>query len=261
MSKFAIIPSNSPAESFPDNKTSDFTIPLSEPLDFPKDEYWKVGLLEAQIPITFYNIDEPSDRSIVFKDEAGSFKEKIPAGSYPTALHVVREINKIGIRARWFDKFFEKIIYIENIDTVFIRLKSGQSIIFPQRIATVLGFPEVLSVDHGKKTQYFKSEKADSWKNFHYLFIYSDLVEDSILNSSLVPLLGTVTIKNTEFGTLQVKSFLSPELLKPRYEHYSAINFQIRNEIGQTVRFRAGSVVLKLIFINAAGRNSSGIEK
>jgi hypothetical protein len=57
---FLVIPSNSQAESYPENKTSNFTIPLPY---HPESGKWKVALLEIQIPITFYNLDDSYSRN------------------------------------------------------------------------------------------------------------------------------------------------------------------------------------------------------
>lgn len=259
MSTYAILPSNSLAETFPENTTSNFTIPLSEPLDFPKNEYWKIGLLEVQIPITFYNFEDSDDRNIIFSDEHNLYREKIPNGSYNSAIEIIKKINKIFLKFDLAKKGFKKIFYLENIHTVLISLSKGQQITFSSRLSRILGFPRKLDVAHGKTQQVFRSSTANPWKDFNHIFIYSDLVEDRLVNSSSRALLGSVSINQNQFGSLLVRSFLSPELLKPRYEHYSTINFQLCNELDQTVRFRAGSVVLKLKFTNAR-RNSGSTE-
>lgn len=254
MSKLAIFPSNSPAESYPENITSNFTIPLSDHLKFPTNENWKVGLIEAQIPISFYNLDDTEDQFITIKHEREVLNEKIPSGSYSSASDIVDKINKIYDRFNLFQKKFDKIYYIEVVHSVLIRLKQGQKIVFSPRIAEILGFPQMLELTDGQtKSKVFRSKTGDPWKNFHHLFIYSDLVENKFLNSDSVPLLGTVSIENFRFGSLVIKNYLEPELVKPRYSHYSSVNFQIRNELNQLVRFRAGSVVLKLIFTDAGG--------
>lgn len=259
MSRYAILPSNSLAETFPDNTTSNFTIPLSEPLDFPKNEHWKVELLEVQLPITFYNFEDFEDRNFTIGDENHVYREKIQNGSYSSALEILDRIDRIYEKFDLKKKKFEPIVYANNEHIIFIRLRKGQHVTFSSRLARVLGFPKKLSVPRGEISEIFRSATADPWKDFNHIFIYSDLVEDRLINSTTRALLGTVSIAKNEFGFLLVRSFLSPEQLKPRYEHYPTINIQLRNEIDQLVRFRAGSVVLKLKLTNAR-RNSGSFE-
>lgn len=260
MTTLAIFPSNSPAESYPGNRTSDFTIPLSEHLRFPKSEQWKVGLLEIQIPITFYNLDDSFDENIiVFKHHTERFVEKVPAGSYKSITELVREINKILFRFRLL-KNFSKVYYYESSNTILIRVKQYQTIIFSPRVAKIFGLPEELKVENPESdSQVYRSQTADLWKDLHHLFIYSNITEDRIFNSSSIPLLGTVSIKNNRFGSLLVKNFPQPEVLKIRYDYYSSIHFEILNEAGENVRFRSGSVVLKLAFSTDAGGIAGGI--
>lgn len=257
MTTYAIIPSNSLAEAYPDNTTSNFTIPLSIPFEFPKNEHWRVELLEVQIPITFYNFEDHSNRSIVFKDEQGEVVGEIQNGLYNSAEEIIKKINGLYFRLGLFRKRFQQVLYKKPTHTIQINLNKGQKIVFCPTLARIFGFPEILEIENGQESQAFESKVADPWKDFHHIFIYSDLVEDRILNSDSLPLLGTVSLKDNHFGSLLVRSFLSPEVLKPRYERYSTINFQLRNQVNQLVRFRSGSVVLKLKFTNARRNQSS----
>ena len=53
---YVMLPSNSPMEYFPDNKTSNFVTKLSRTLQL--DGKWEVGLAEIVYPDTWYNICE-----------------------------------------------------------------------------------------------------------------------------------------------------------------------------------------------------------
>lgn len=47
-----------------------------------------------------------------------------------------------------------------------------------------------------------------------------------------------------------LKTFYPPEYFNVRYNHYHAITIKLVNDIQEPLRFRAGSVVLKLLFLN-----------
>jgi hypothetical protein len=130
-----------------------------------------------------------------------------------------------------------------------VQLKQHQRITFSERLAQVLSLPKNIEFSSpGRLKQVFKSRtRVDPWRNFHHLFIYSDIVADCIVNQTTKPLLQTVNISYENFGNLSVRTFYPPDYIKLRYDHYSTLNFQIKDESGEFVRFRSGSVVLKLL--------------
>ena len=247
---FAVIPSNSLAESYPENKSSDFSVPLPLHLSFPTKEDWKVSLLEIQVPITFFNLDD-SIRENYLSLREGSLRKviKLSPGLYQTAEDLIEEINKHIKRTKLLN--FKNLKLDDTSQKVYVQLKEDQKIGFSERLARILSLPrKIVFNPEGKSKQIFKSEtQIDAWRDFHNLFIYSDLVQDRIVNENTAPLLQTVSVNNNEFGNLLIRSYFPPEYLKTRYEHYSTARFWITNEIGDRVRFRTGSVVLKLQFI------------
>jgi len=247
---FAVIPSNSLAESYPENKSSDFTVPLSYHLSFPSGQKWKVALLEIQVPVTFFNIDDSGqDNYLILKKGTHGETVKLSPGLYQSAIDLVQEINS-HIRKIQID--FKLFKHDQTTGKVYVQLKEGEAIVFSRRIARILSLPRKLRFSpRGRARQVFKSRTvADPWRDFHHLFVYSDIVEDRILNGSTAPLLQTVSVTNKTFGNLLIRSYFPPEFLKTRYEHYSTARFWITNEVEDPVRFRSGSVVMKLQFQN-----------
>lgn len=261
MDIFTVLPSNVKAESYPDNTISNFTTPLPIRLNFPRTDQWKVGLLEIQIPITFYNIDDSLEENIIILNAfAWDFEIKILPGFYTKVADIVQEINE-----KIKDKNCNSIQFEYDSSTrkVQVVTSDGDFVILSERLAKIFSLPRKLGDSLINQTHYFKSETyADPWKDFYHFFIESDLVENQILNEKLVPLLETVPINSYNFGELLVKKFSPLNYLNIASEHYSTITIRVLDEIARPVRFRGGSVTLKLYFNNEKSRrNQSGFNK
>lgn len=258
-SVFLVVPSNSEAKSYPENNTSNFTVPLPYSITFGKG--WKVALLEIQLPMTFYNLDDNLRQNrITLVEGTEEDLVNLTPGLYTTADSLIEEVNeriadsKLNFRQFKYEKVTRK---------VYIQLRENQKIKFSSRIASILSLPDTLKYSPSRKsTKTFKSKtQIDPWRDFHHLFVYSDIVENSVLNDSMTPLLQTVNVPSNQFGSLLVRSYFPPEFIGTRYEHYSALKVWIRNEAQDFVRFRSGPVVLKLLITNGgSSRNESGLE-
>jgi hypothetical protein len=233
-------------ESYPNNTTSFFTIPLPEPLTLND---WKVGLLEIQIPITFYNVDDTLNENCVTFEYSGKSSElHISPGLYDSGSQIIDELNRLLKENNLRFKHFE---YDENSHKAKVYVRKHSKIVLSSRLAKILSLPEKMEYSQnarGRFEAYKSNKQVDPWIDFYNFFIYTNAVKDRIVNSSLKPLLQVVPITNRCFGNLMLKDFYPPDFINVNSDHYSTISIKIVNDIQDLIRFRAGSVVLKLCF-------------
>lgn len=167
---FVVLPSNSKAESYPNNTTSEFTIPLPKDLNTPQ---WKVGLLEIQIPITFYNIDDTLDQNyLIFENQEGKVKVFIDPGLYSSGEQIVAQINKEINKHKLKFREFE---YDLNTHKVKAYIRKESKITFSPRLARILSLPETIehSIKNKSRWEAYKSQKqVDPWIDFYSIYIY-----------------------------------------------------------------------------------------
>ena len=97
-------------------------------------------------------------------------------------------------------------------------------------------------VDH--QSRYLMDAKA----SFYNLYIYSDLVAETLVGDTYVPLLQTVPLQNRQSVELIHKELLLPQYMKLQTGTISSINVQLCDESGNLVKFTNGHVIVKLHF-------------
>lgn len=227
-----ILPSNTPAASFPENKSSSFTTPLR--LDTPTAERWRVGLVHIQIPLTFYNVE--SDENITIEREDGQRVILHPKeGMYASPEDLADMLHECDLgnffQLEWDSGFTIKL----SQDTA--RLK------FSTKLGRLLGFSGTLE---GKTDLRSSFNRFDPWINHNILLVLCDLVRPVQFNSDERPILQTLVLERFDFGETYFKYFAPTDYLDIQGDTHSQVSVQVTNLEGQPIRFRSGNVVLGL---------------
>jgi len=239
---YVIFPSNTPAASFPENKSSTFTVPFR--IDTPFDDKWKLGLVHIQIPLTFYNVE--ADESITIELENGTLLTIHPEeGTYTSPAKLVEMLIRCSD-----GKFFDL-----QWDFGFtIRLKSEVARVrFSPRLGRLLGLSGALQGD--KKSS---NRRFDPWINHKVLLVLCSLVRPVRFNDRHEPILQTLMLQTPEVGGTYFNYFNPIDFVEVQGESHSAVTFSITDLDGAPIRFRSGNVVLGLTLQHgSSGRRDS----
>ena len=80
------------------------------------------------------------------------------------------------------------------------------------------------------------------------MYIYSDIVSETVVGNRFVPLLQTVPIKTGAVGDLVHQEFLHPQYMPLQSGSLSSIHVQLCDESGNLIQFTKGHVIVKLHF-------------
>ena len=249
------LPSNAQAAGFKHNTTSKFTIPLPHPLSFPINEKWHVSIIEIQIPITVFNLeDDDIENKISITDSKNTiYHTYVNPGCYTNNKDLVWGINnKIVNVLKETD-----IVDIITLDTDGMRAiinteeqgksesqKKGITITFSDRLASVLRLPKIILPNQ----VIISSNHVDVWRDKSTIFIFSDILRERIFNDTMKPLLDHVLISNNNFGDQLLVQNYPPIYYPVAKDNYSTISIWITDQNFNPIKFRSGSVLLKLKF-------------
>jgi hypothetical protein len=250
---YMILPSNTPAVNYPNNKSSDFNIPLPTTLFTPTREKWKVGLTQIQLPLTFYNVEQ--EETVTVEDiHHTQTTLHMEEGLFFTPTKLAGMLSRVGenlFTVKWKDGFRFKVE-----DEV-------KRLTFSPNIAKLLGYPQTVSTDMSKDHKGYTQPQTylfDPWINLKIIFIESELLQSSQVNDWHLPVLQVVAPPHHEFGETFSSAFHPVDFVNIQGEAHSVIRIKIMDVRGERIRFRAGNVVVALLLMptnEGTTRNSS----
>lgn len=234
--------SNSSFGYYPDNKTSKFSTKLPKSISLLGN--WVVGLSEIFVPCTINNINGFDNYiKIDHKDKSKSFF-RIPDGYYDNLKAVISILNEILADLLTIE------ISTDNHDRVFIECinKSVESIFLPDKICLYLGFEP--------NTNFIKKHISKFTPNYNLsindlMFIYTDIVEPSVVGDTLAPLLRITALEpyKYNFGSGYIQRVFNPVQYIPlAIREFETIDIDIRTAVGELMPFAYGTLCLKLHF-------------
>lgn len=227
---YLILPSNSPALSFPQNKSSDFTIPL--PITLPTKN-WKVGLAQVQLPITFYNVE--NEEKVVIENTAGDIEVlNLAEGIYENPQDLIKMLErccKNKLSWRW------------NVGLEVELLGDINKVRFSKKMSRLLGLPTSLESSRASS----KMEEYDPWINHRVLLIHCSLAEPVQFNNSQLQILRAIVPSHFDFGHTCCSSFYPVDFLKVQGDAHTTVSIKITDIDQAPIRFRSGNVVVQLV--------------
>ena len=245
------LPSNASMDLFPQNTCQDFTTQLSSELILSGN--FEVALKRLQYPYNWSGL-QGDDCKVKLSWKTKNFtilqerKEeiKIPEAEYDTVTALVDALKKALSQTK--DTHFKEINLELRGSRLWITLKSGVRIEFSERVRIILGFVENPGWKSEPKEishQFVNDYDVDIRGGRHTLFVYSDIVEHSIVGDSVQPILGTAALR-AEPGEIVV---YEPQILDwtpLRSNQFQTIRIYIRDEVGEKIPFRGGRVIVTL---------------
>ena len=243
---YLIILSNSPAPSFPENTSANFTVPLNFPLRTPFSEKWKVALLKVILPNTFYNVETEDYISVEYTNRPANvitFRE----GIYLKPKELIKQLNKYnddfhGLEVKEHPQSFPIVsLYLyPNVNKVQIS----------PNLSKLLGLEENIENNFVGEDIFSNKKEYDPWINHRVLLVHSNLVRTSQVNDKQLNVLQSLIPSDlTHFHGVTSKDYFPPDYLDVQGEFFSSLSFRITDINDKLVKFRAGSVVLVLDII------------
>ena len=255
---YMVLPSNVKYE-VSRNTASHFITPLARALELPSKD-WEVALVEVNYPYSFYNILPPINKLQFGRSNSDATVQVVSryleVGFYRSLNKLIAVINskKPNSMRGYFKK--ELVTYTinslkETNDGTTLYLGKDEFVTLHPTLARMLGFP----MDHltnvgtdAKDRLKIKSSLLPSLgTELFNLYIYSNIVKETLVGDTLVPLLRTIPVMG-ENGDYISKTFETPHYLPLARDFFQNIEIKITDDIGQNVQFKFGKTIIKLHF-------------
>lgn len=247
-----VLPSNASAEIFPNNTVSSYKTKLQRPLPCTEG-IWSVGLSEIMYPAKWKTMVD-GVVSIKYLEQPGSAKItnlKITDGIYDNISMLLNEIEShLAENSPLAEKIFFDYNNISKYITLFVA--NGVSIRFSQNILNILGFKKRCS-EYFTTGTYNADQAADIMEGFNALYLYTDIVNTTIVGDSEVPLLRVVPLKHSKANQNHIfQSFQHIQYQPVITSQTDVIEINIRRDNGIFVPFNSGKVIITLHFKKTA---------
>lgn len=254
--KTIYLPSNSKCEYF-QNRTNHFKVDLPQPIVLKPNS--QVALSEIIFPNNILNIYKPISEIYMQNKPNIAFERFLQDGYYRTDEELIKEINTVlqaqGLKTRVKKDKRRKIIKIV--------VGWGEKVRFHEHLANILGFFDKRTFEHERfntiniftlpttdpkpSSVFFADVEVDVNLLVYAVFIYTDCVHTSVVgteNSQILSIIhcnhpGDLLYIHRTLPVLHFLPLLSNEL--------RTITIQLRNTVGDFIRFKNGKIILKLI--------------
>lgn len=247
---YMVIPSNVPNISDEKNKISNFRTYLPKPVTLDKAR-WRVALVQIDFPFSWNNVSGDVAKITL---KTGEFRTtaNLISKYYSEPGDLVKGINDL------FETYGMKSRLTELPGNLCkINLTPHEKVVFHPTLSGILGFKDstFLGAAFPRRagaeipdSEYFGHHLMDTRASFYNMYVYSDLVAETLVGDTYVPLLQTVPIQTHLAGELVHHEYIHPQYMKLQTGSISSIHIQLCDESGNLVRFDKGHVIVKLHF-------------
>jgi hypothetical protein len=171
-------------------------------------------------------------------------KTKVPAGTVLTYVeratkeredeNVSPSMDESSVRFEFNDKTNKLKVILNN---------ENHAVVFSKNLADILGIRQ-----YKRKANVYVSEaEIDVNRGCHMMFVYCDIVQDSIVGDVKAPLLRTVTTRG-RYGESVREVFTKPIYVPLRTNQFQSLEIAIKSETGQPIAFNYGNSCVTLHF-------------
>lgn len=244
--------SNSSFQTYPENKTTAFTVDLPQNISLSGE--WKVGVAEIHMQNTLHNVSEGHNVVTLKTDLEGGFTFQIPQGSYSSLSEIVDAVNFAYEELRqpaWphlivsFDQKTKCVSADHNINTV-----RKAILVFHGRLAMQFG--------HEYNGDVIKGAPLHEPNLFfgyppEFLF-YCDLIEPQLYGDKHAQIIKTIPSfrPNTRHGEVVMWNFNPLNYVKLYKKEFKTVTIDIRTASNEAPAFSFGTTFLLLHFIKTA---------
>ena len=242
---YMVLTSNLYDTEYPNNKPAHFITPLAHPLELDKEK-WQVGLAEICFPNGFNNILNEECDMYLYKNiranPASKSKITIAAGFYRNGVELCKTLNS-AINEK--NHKHVQFMYDGRNDTASIKVEENRKLIMSESLTNKLGF-EMNTFTSGTHDA---SKSTDLHYDTHYMYIYSNVVNEIPVGNSYVKLLRTVPTLEDSPERYITKTYDRPHYMNIASSFENNIEIGITTDDGVYFNFRGGKIIITLHFI------------
>ena len=232
---YMTLASNLHTEEFPSNAPCNFVTPLVKPLELNTDLF-EVAIAEIIFPGGFYNVKDLDTRFSTYldtrQDNAAPNKGRFPPGWY-SPMQLKNQLNKLSQHGFSFEYDREEYRFK-------ITISKHKKLLITPSLSHKLGFNGKTTFAEGVHKS---TLAADLNRDTNMLYIYSSIVEESVVGNSYVRLLRTVSTRNEEPGRYTTITFNSPHYRKVSSCYENQIQISLCDSNGEFFQFENSGVV------------------
>ena len=241
--------SNLKTKEFKNNTQSHFITPLPKPLQLNIDE-WGVGLAEIIIPDTWFNITKKENKITI--ENKGISRTIYLAPGYYTVNQFKKELQSKIDGSRPVGKNTSEFSFNFDLESnkFEITVNKNIKILITKQLSEKLGYDK-MELKEGRNVS---TEPCDLDTNCHIIFVYSNIVSETMLGNEYVKLLRTITTPCPFIGhTRQQIIYTTITFDRPHYKKVSTsfenkIEIALVNSKGDPFIFESGEVHVTLHF-------------
>ena len=249
---YITLASNSNLDYYPNNTVSNFTVKL--PQNIVLTNKYEVALVEANIPNTWYDIDNESYFSI-YKLYKNSDND-VDFNRYFLKTVYVKPSNydKIDAFVQILnDESYKKYLTVfvqEN--KIIIRLRKKIEIRFSNILKHKLGFENniIFNITESDLDIERGNINLDE-NNLTSFFIYCNLIEPQIVSDKCAPLLRIINFNKFREEKTVIKEFANPFYVPVLYKNFWDIEINIRDIYGKLIKFTSTNPSLFILHFKA----------
>ena len=266
-SSFLYLPSNVASQRYVSNTPSHFKIPLAKPLNFRDPHNWEVSLSELYFPSLYYNISQDNNSNLTIQYHIkGVVRTKnitIPQGHYDPASYV-KEVNKeiTKIKHKFTETSEPKVLFKGRLEnnpnsrkiTLVLNNHLEAMTFYGDNFRNMLGLekandPDDLTIKfedelHSTREYYYEFPKSCSFNyKCAHMYVYSSLVEDSIVGNVFAPIVRVVGLEDKPKSEAIHREFTMPHYLPLRSGSFNEVVLELTDGMGNSMKFNQGNSV------------------
>lgn len=231
-------------DSYASNTSSQFVTRLPETLGLKKGLH-VVGLSDLIFPYSHSNISADTSYTVRYvKKERPPVVIIVPRGHYSTSEKIESVLNQrpnpdlvghqgdVNVTFKFHDVYEKFTLHIESADVKEVEMEAD--------LAYFLGFNTRLAT-----STVAAENKIDYYNNISTVYIYSDIVDYSIVGNVKSNLLQCCPITGT-YGMMIQHTFNPVRYLPIMHESIESIKIELLSEFGKPIHFAWGSTIVTL---------------
>ena len=195
-------------------------------------------------------------------DRTLEHKQAIGVGYYDSVQDVCTAINIQIIKSHThthrdmldnFDASTPRLRYNTVNKKVIFEMMKDHWLVFSPTLAMLLGLGDdqtTVTPKDEDQTTYKAARVADITKGINSLFVYCDVLQHVLVGDACAPLLRIVSASGAS-GEIVTKTFEEPLYVPLQKKNFDSIEIDIRDDLGRSVPFESGKVIVTLHFRRA----------
>ena len=236
-----------------ENCGSKFTVKLALPANLSGE--WECGLKEIHYPRTWDNVTDSVGKMLMIVLDPmirglRKIKLGLPAKRYesPAALTTaMQKTLRAAIPQNPSKQAEIRVVYNEESGKAEINLPHGISLSLTPPLAHILGFDNTPEQNMYENHNGPKPTLPMSITLVDALYVYSDVVQSSLVGDVMVPLLRIVPVMG-KLGEMCHKEYIKPVYFPVAKLNFSTIDIYITDSVGRQIEFEHGKTTIMLHF-------------